>query len=142
MLLEKRTAAVAALQAFALHLEPQGRIFIDLELPIEDFKTENVVKQRSPINCPDGSTILLQSTSRIDWLNQVNTTVIRYEKWKEGKLVATELQNVPLHWFGRDEFIMCLRENGYKDIILCANYTDGLEPSSYKDTLCFSAVLA
>ncbi|MCC5656476.1 class I SAM-dependent methyltransferase [Nostoc sp. XA010] len=142
MLLEKRTAAVAALQAFARHLEPQGRIFIDLELPIEDFKTENLVKQRSPINCLDGSTILLQFTSRIDWLNQLNTTVIRYEKWKEGKLVATELQNVPLHWFGRDEFIMCLRENGYKDIILCANYTDGLEPTSYKDTLCFSAVLA
>ncbi|MBE9106681.1 class I SAM-dependent methyltransferase [Nostoc cf. edaphicum LEGE 07299] len=142
MLLEKRTAAVAALQAFARHLEPQGRIFIDLELPIEDFKTENIVKQLLPINCPDGSTILLQSTSRIDWLNQVNTTVIRYEKWKEGKLVATELQNLSLHWFGRDEFIMCLRENGYKEIALCANYTDHLKPNSYKDTLCFSAVLA
>ncbi|MCC5625547.1 hypothetical protein [Nostoc sp. CHAB 5715] len=76
MLLEKRTAAVAALQAFTRHLEPQGRIFIDLELPIEDFKTENIVKQRSPINCPDGSTILLQSTSWIDWLNQVNTTLM------------------------------------------------------------------
>lgn len=142
MLLEKRTAAVAALQAFARHLEPQGRIFIDLELPIEDFKTENIVKQRLPIDCPDGSTILLQSTSRIDWLNQLNTTVIRYEKWKEGKLVATELQNLSLHWFGRDEFIMCLRESGYKDITISANYTDGLEPSSYKDILCFSAVLA
>ncbi|MEH2243186.1 class I SAM-dependent methyltransferase [Nostoc sp.] len=142
MLLEKRTAAVSALQAFARHLEPEGRIFIDLELPIEDFKTENIVKQLPLIDCPDGSIILLQSTSRIDWLNQLNTTVIRYEKWKEGKLVATELQNFPLHWFGRDEFIICLRENGYQEITLCANYTDGLEPSSYKDTLCFSAVLA
>lgn len=141
MLLEKRTA-VSALQAFARHLEPQGRIFIDLELPIEDFKTENIVKQLPLIDCPDGSIILLQSTSRIDWLNQLNTTVIRYQKWKDSKLVATELQNFPLHWFGRDKFIMCLRENGYKDITLCANYTDGLEPSSYKNTLCFSAVLA
>ncbi len=141
MLLE-RTAAIATLQAFARHLEPHGRIFIDLELPIEDFKTENFVKQRSPITCPDGSIILLQSTSRIDWLNQLNTTVIRYEKWKDTKLVATELQDFPLHWFGRDEFIMCLQENGYKDITLCANYTDGLQPTSYKDTLCFSAVLA
>ncbi|MEA5507865.1 class I SAM-dependent methyltransferase [Halotia wernerae UHCC 0503] len=141
MLLE-RTAAIAALQAFTRHLEPQGRIFIDLELPIEDFKTENIVKQRPPIICPDGSTIILQSTSRIDWLNQLNTTVIRYEKWKDSKLVATELQYLPLHWFGRDEFVKCLQENGYKDITLCANYTDGLQPSFYKDTLCFSAVLA
>jgi len=142
MLLEKRTAAIKTLQAFARYLEPQGRIFIDLELPIEDFKTENIVRQQSPITCPDGSTILLQSTSYIDWLNQLNMTVIRYEKWKEGKLIATELQRLPLHWFGRDEFIMCLQENGYKDITLCANYSDGLQPNSHKDTLCFSAVLA
>ncbi|MBW4626294.1 MAG: class I SAM-dependent methyltransferase [Brasilonema octagenarum HA4186-MV1] len=142
MLLEKRNAAVAALQAFARHLEPQGRIFIDLELPIEDFKTENIVRQRSPIECPDGSTILLQITSDIDWLNQLNMSVIRYEKWKDGELIATELQRLPLHWFGRDEFIICLQENGYKDITLCANYTDGLQPSCHKDTLCFCAALA
>ncbi|HEY9801684.1 MAG TPA: class I SAM-dependent methyltransferase [Leptolyngbyaceae cyanobacterium] len=142
MLLEKRTVAIAALQSFARHLEPQGRIFIDLELPIEDFKTENIIQQRAPISCPDGSTILLQTTSTIDWLNQTNRTVIRYEKWKDGKLLATELQHFPLHWFGRDEFIMCLRETGYTDINLCANYIDGLQPSSYTDTLCFSAALA
>ncbi|WGV28169.1 class I SAM-dependent methyltransferase [Halotia branconii] len=133
MLLE-RTAAIAALQAFTRHLEPHGRIYIDLELPIEDFKTENLVKQRPPITCPDGSTIVLQSTSGIDWLNQLNTTVIRYEKWKDSKLIATELQYLTLHWFGRDEFIMCLQENGYKNITLCANYTDGLQPNGTKKT--------
>ncbi|MEA5566946.1 class I SAM-dependent methyltransferase [Anabaena sp. UHCC 0399] len=140
MLLAKRDAAIAALQNFARHLEPRGRIFIDLEIPIEDFKTENIIKQRSPIICPDGSTILLQTTSSIDWLNQTNMTVIRYEKWKDGKLFATELQHFPLHWFGRDEFIMCLQEIGYTDINLCANYHDGVKPDSYRDTLCFSAV--
>lgn len=68
-------------------------------------------------------------------------TIIRYEKWFDGKLLATELQRLPLHWFGRDEFILCLQENGYTDITLCADYMDGLQPSSHKDTLCFSAVL-
>jgi hypothetical protein len=98
-----------------------------------------LVQQRSPITCPDGSTILLQSTSRLDWLNQINTGVIRHEKWQDGKLIGTELQNFVLHWFGRDEFMMLLQNNGYKNINLCANYTDGLEPISYTDTLCFSA---
>ncbi|YAF97367.1 MAG: hypothetical protein AB3A66_06810 [Nodularia sp. CChRGM 3473] len=113
-----------------------------MEIPIEDFKTENIVQQRSPITCPDGSTILLQSTSQIDWLNQLNESVIRYEKWKDGQLIATELQYFPLHWFGRDEFIMCLQDNGYKEINLCANYTDSLHPNSHQDTLCFSATRA
>lgn len=142
MLLEKRSAAIATLQAFARHLEPQGQIFIDLELPVEDFKTQGQVRHRDPVECTDGSIILVQSTSRIDWLEQLNISLLRYEKWFDGKLVATELQRLPLHWFGRDEFIMCLQENGYQDIAVCANYTDNLKPSDYKDTMCFSAAVA
>lgn len=142
MLLGNRAAAIAALKAFARHLEPNGQIFIDLGLPIDSFSTENIVQQRNPIRCLDGSVILMQTSSRIDWLEQVEHTLIRYEKWKEGKLIDTELQHLPLHWFGREEFAMCLRENGYTNVILCSNYIDGLEPSSYSDQLCFSATLA
>lgn len=142
MLLEKRDHAISALQSFAKHLEPNGRVFIDMEIPIEDFKSEGQVRQASPIECQDGSMITLQMTSHIDLLQQLNLTLLRYEKWKNGKLIATELQRFPLHWFGRDEFMMCLQENGYKDISLCANYQDNLAPSHYKDELCFSATLA
>lgn len=141
MLLE-RSATVAVLQAFARHLEPQGRIFIDLELPIEDFQTANIVRQGLPIECPDGSIIVMQTSSCIDWLAQLKVTLIRYEKWFEDRIVATEFQRLPLNWFGRDEFILCLQSNGYTNIKLCANYTDDLPPISHTDTLCFSAVLA
>jgi SAM-dependent methyltransferase len=142
MLLGKRTAALSTLQAFARHLEPKGRIFIDLALPIDSFKTENTVNQREPIECSDNSVIVMQTSSWINWLEQVEHTLIRYEKWKDGKLIDTELQHLPLHWFGREEFMMCLRECGYTNITVCANYTDRLEPSSYHDQLCFSATLA
>ncbi len=142
MLLGNRMAAIAALQVFAKHLEPNGQIFIDLGLPVDSFKTEGAVKQREPIQCLDGSVIVMQTSSSIDWLEQVEHTLIRYEKWRGGKLIDTELQHLPLHWFGREEFMMCLRECGYADITLCANYKDGLEPSSYNDQLCFSASLA
>jgi ubiquinone/menaquinone biosynthesis C-methylase UbiE len=142
MLLEKRENAIAALQAFARHLEANGRIFIDLEIPIEDFKTQGQLRQSSVIECKDGSLITMQVSSHVDVLEQLNVTLIRYEKWKNSQLIATELQRFPLHWFGRDEFIMCLRENGFKNIILCANYNDDLKPINYKDVMCFSATLA
>jgi len=142
MLLGNRTAAIAALQAFARHLEPHGRIFIDLGLPVGSFKTENTVKQREPIKCSDDSAIVMQTSSWLDWIEQIEHTLIRYEKWKNGKLIDTELQHLPLHWFGRDEFMMCLREQGYTNVTLCANYQDEIEPSSYDDQLCFWATLA
>lgn len=141
MLLENRTAAIAALQAFSKHLEPNGRIFIDLTLPVDSFKTENIVKQREPVQCLDNSVIVMQTSSWINWIEQVQHTIIRYDKWKDGKIMDTELQHLPLHWFGREEFIMCLREQGYVDVTLCANYKDDLEPTSYNDMLCFSATL-
>ncbi|MBW4695967.1 MAG: class I SAM-dependent methyltransferase [Lyngbya sp. HA4199-MV5] len=142
MLLGNRTAAIAALQAFAKHLEPDGRIFIDLTLPVGSFKTESTVKQREPVRCLDDSIIVMQTSSRIDWIEQIEHTLIRYEKWKGGKLIDTELQHLPLHWFGREEFVMCLREQGYTDVALCANYRDGLQPTLSDDQLCFSATLA
>jgi SAM-dependent methyltransferase len=142
MLLGNRTAAISALQAFARHLEPNGKIFVDLSLPIESFKTGNIIKQREPIECADNSIIVMQTSSRIDWIEQVEYTLIRYDKWKDGKLIDTELQNLPLHWFGHKEFMMCLRENGFTDIAICANYRDELAPRSHNDLLCFSATLA
>jgi len=142
MLLGSRTAAITALQEFTRHLEPNGRIFVDLGLPIGSFKAEGTLAQWEPVQCLDGSVIVMQTSSRIDWMEQVEHTFIRYEKWKEGKLVDTELQHLLLHWFGREEFRMCLREQGYTDITLCANYNDELTPSSYHDQLCFSATLA
>ncbi len=98
--------------------------------------------QDNPIECPDGSVILMQKSSQIDWIKQIEHLLIRYEKWKDGKLIDTELQHLPLHWFGLEEFRMCLQENGYKEITCCANYRDDLEPSSYSNQPCFSARLA
>jgi SAM-dependent methyltransferase len=141
LLLETRSRAVAALQTFARHLEPKGHLFIDLFLPIDDFKTEQIVQQSPPIVCPDGAVILMQTSVQIDWLNQLVVKQIRYEKWQAGRLVACELQRLPLHWFGKDEFVACLQANGYTNIRLCANYIDALEPASHQDILCFAAQL-
>ena len=142
MLLAKRSVAVEAIQAFARHLEPKGRIFIDLELRCKSFRADNTVKQYQPIHCPDGSVILMQTSSQIDWIKQIENLLIRHEKWKDGKLIDMELQSLPLHWFGLEEFIMFLRDNGYTDITVCANYTDEVEPNSSSDILCFSATPA
>jgi SAM-dependent methyltransferase len=142
MLLGNRASAIATLQAFARHLEPNGRIFIDLAIPVESYKTEHLTRQSAPIVCPDGSAIVMQTSSWIDWINQVEHTLIRYEKWQDGALLETELQHLPLHWFGRDEFILCLQANGFKDMTLCANYVHGSTPKSHQDQLCFAATLA
>ncbi|MEO0407080.1 MAG: class I SAM-dependent methyltransferase [Cyanobacteria bacterium P01_A01_bin.135] len=142
MLLGNRASALAALAAFARHLDTDGRIFIDLALPIDSFKVEGVVRQYEPIQCPDSSVIMMQTSSKVDWIDQVEHTFIRYEKWRDGKLIDTELQHLQLHWFGIEEFMLCLQRCGFTDITLCANYQSGIKPSSYRDQLCFSAALA
>lgn len=74
MLLGSRTAAISALQACTKRLEPNGKLFVDLELPIGSFKDENIVKQREPIQCVDGSVMVMQTSSWIDWMEQIEHT--------------------------------------------------------------------
>ncbi|MBK4729439.1 class I SAM-dependent methyltransferase [Oxynema sp. CENA135] len=139
MLLETRSRAIAALQTFAKHLQTGGQLFIDLEIPLEEFNENGKIRQIPPVDCPDGSLILLQKTSQIDPIAQLNLTILRYEKWKNGQLIQTELQRFPLHWFGVDEFVMLLQKMGYRKIQVCANYREDQKPSHYNDELCFKA---
>ncbi|QIZ71066.1 class I SAM-dependent methyltransferase [Oxynema aestuarii] len=139
MLVETRSRAISALETFAKHLESGGQLFIDLEIPIEDFKTNGQIQQLPPVNCPDDSIILLQKTSQVDPIAQLNLIMLRYEKWKNGQLIQTELQRFPLHWFGVDEFVMLLQKMGYRKIQVCANYREDQKPSHYNDELCFKA---
>lgn len=140
MLLETRERAIAALQGFSRHLEPRGQLFIDLEIPLDGLDNQGTVRKIQSMECSDGCWITLESSTCVDPLQQLNISWLRYDKWKNGKLIASELQRFPLHWFGRDEFIMVLRENGYEDIRICANYQDEVSPTRYQDIMCFRAI--
>ncbi|MBM7096140.1 class I SAM-dependent methyltransferase [Bacillus sp. H-16] len=138
LLLHEREASLQALKNFYDHLEPGGRLILDLFLP-EDFK-EGLVSTRS-WEKENGDIITLESkTVEVDRINQYSVSYNRYERWHEGRLVQTELERFCLRWYGVEEFRMVLKETGFTDIVISADYEFGKYPDKAGQVMTFEAV--
>lgn len=137
-LLENREDSLSALRCFYNHLNPGGRLVLDLFLP-GNFKAGE--RSLSAYMLPDGDGITLERNSiEIDWLNQKTVTYLKYEKWREGTLIDTELQKLSLRWYGIEEFKFVLEKAGFTDITCSSNYTYQQEPTAADQILTFEAV--
>lgn len=89
----------------------------------------------------NGDIITLESKIvEVDYINQYTVSHNRYEKWREGVLIQTELERFPLQWYGLEEFKLILESTGFKDIVISSDYKFGQYPSNVKDVITFEAV--
>lgn len=56
-------------------------------------------------------------------------TWLRYERWRDGRLVETELQHFRLQRHDLDGFAALLREVGFTAVAVHADYQAGLPPT-------------
>lgn len=134
-LIEQRDEAKNALQCFYEHLNVGGRVLIDLVFPT-DWITGKVSTNAYEISPVEGITLENHSVE-IDWINQWTLSYLKYEKWRKGKLVETELQKLVLRWYGVTEFQLLLEEIGFTDVTYSADYTYQKQPSKTSSILTF-----
>jgi hypothetical protein len=58
------------------------------------------------------------------------TRWLRYEKWRDGSLIATELQRFRLQHWSIAEFAGIVQEVGFKEVSISADYHDGEAPGN------------
>ncbi|WP_211745673.1 class I SAM-dependent methyltransferase [Paenibacillus sp. Marseille-Q4541] len=137
-LIEKREDSLAALKCFYDHLVPGGRLIVDLILP-NDWRTGEV--STSVFSLPDGDGITMESKStEIDWLRQNTVSHIKYEKWRKGQLIQSELQRFALRWYGIEEFTFVLEDIGFCELKCSADYDYEKKPSEAGQMITFEAV--
>lgn len=137
LLLEDRRDSLEALRRFREHLVPRGRLIMDLEFRT-DFRLDHT--STKTFTTPDGDLITLESKLvEVDFLNQYTVVFLKYEKWRDGRLLETELQRFPLRWYGVEEFKFVLESEGFSEITVSAGYEHGKPPSSAEQTLTFEA---
>ena len=64
----------------------------------------------------------------------------RYEKWRNGTLLQTELERFPLRWYGVEEFKLMLEEIGNENIVISADYNYGKYPENPNQAITFETV--
>ncbi|WP_413377461.1 class I SAM-dependent methyltransferase [Alkalihalobacillus sp. 1P02AB] len=137
-LIEDYQDSVNALGCFYDHLQPGGRLIIDLLLLDGWNPLENEVKT-FPISNDEG--ILLESRAKeIDWVNQYHVTYLKYEKWLKGNLVASELQRFAVRWYGVKEFELLLQRIGFTNITYSADYHFKKEATTSSSIVTFEAI--
>ncbi len=137
LLIEQREESFGTLRRFREHLVPGGRLILDIELQT-DFRVGAVSTRTWEL--PQGETITLESKLvEVDFLKQYTVSHLRYEKWRAGELVKTELQRFALRWYGLEEFELVLRSVGFTGVEVSANYEHGSRASHAEQTFTFEA---
>jgi hypothetical protein len=68
---------------------------------------------------------------------QIQATISRYELFKKGRLVETELEDFVLRYYERDEFQRLLETAGFAGIRVARPHDDGVEPGDEDSTIMF-----
>jgi hypothetical protein len=136
-LLDDFAEAMAVLRRFFDHLRPGGRLLIDL-LPLG-----YLVNERPDIRTwttPAGEVLRIEGRAvEIDLLRQRRVTHDRYERWREGRLVESELEVMAFRIWGLQEFELALAAAGFGDISVGADYQPGAKPGRSSRVLNFEA---
>lgn len=138
LLLHRLEESINALKCFYEHLEENGKLILDIFLP-DNFK-EGFVSKRVFTN-QQGDTITLEETLvEVDQINQFTISHNRYEKWRNGRLIDSELEIFPLKWYGVEEFRLVLDKIGFTDIIISSDYKYNQYPTEASQIITFEAV--
>lgn len=124
MLLSEREDAMKALERIYAHLEYGGQTLIPLFIPKDQLI--NKVDEWAPGlkgTSSDGSEVTLSSKSKVNFLEQVQTKIERYEIFKDGVLIDTQYSTTKLRWFFKYEFIMMLEKVGFNDVSVYGGYS-------------------
>jgi len=137
-LFEPFDVAAKCLKNFHRSLAKGGRLFIDVDVFRPEPHKAGIKTHGTRVPTEDGGFILLEGARNWDLVEQVEHVHLRYEKWKNDKLVATEVQDFSLRGYGHREFTWLLREVGFKKIELTGDYGhEELHPDTA--TFCFVA---
>lgn len=139
LLLHRREDSIKALKNFSYHLAEGGKLILDLSLQTD--VSLNKISTRTWV-LEDGKMITLETkTVEVDYINQYTISHNRYEKWDNGKLVQTELEQFPLRWYGVEEFKLMLEQLGFQNVVISADYRYGEHPTDASQMITFEAVV-
>lgn len=131
------TSATAVLRRFYDHLVPGAKLIMDLD-PIGSFLSASGLVRRWTTE-DDGLLTLTDHRVETDYVAQTTLSHLRYEHWRDGNLVKSELDLFKLRWWGVEEFSMALQRTGFVDVVVSGNYQHGRAPHKDDEIISFEA---
>lgn len=140
-LVSNRDEAFEALRRFYAHINLDGQLIISTFVPwdeLADTKPKSWSIRRTATRSSDNATILCLESATLNRVEQIKTGWYRYEVYKQGKLVETQLQVMQLRWYFKYEFRLMLENVGFRNILTYGDCTDA-EASDQHSAITFVA---
>lgn len=110
-------------------LAPGGRFLFE----VETLNAIGLVQQGWQgrwVTREDGAKIVLSTLSQLDSTKQAETTLFRYEVWKESRIVATEVEELCMRYYTLDEIDQLLGKHPLQVVQRYAGYTTDIADST------------
>jgi hypothetical protein len=112
---------------------------LDLFLPDNHYEVGR--SSMSTFNLPNGDIITMEDRLvEADLFNQYKVSYLKYEKWRSGALIQTELQRFALRWYGVEEFKLVLESIGFSKVVVSADFEYGRAPTHGKQHYAYEAI--
>lgn len=129
-LVQDPAVAQKIFQDVLVALKPGGRFIFDLD-PLSAFVSPeaSIPNARTWFDGEDTLTLTSIVETR-DLSRQLSVSQLRYELWRDGRLVQSELDRFALRFWGNNEVELALRLAGFASVEFIADYTVGLSVSA------------
>jgi ubiquinone/menaquinone biosynthesis C-methylase UbiE len=124
-LIINRAEVIETFRRFYLHLEKGGQLLISLFMPELAPSQERVWRVvRTTLRPTDNSHVVLSEAVQNNHFEQVQTKWLRYEIYKEDRLIDTFLKTMQMRWYQQYAFIMMLERAGFRDVFIYGQYSE------------------
>jgi len=134
LIIDKEEVA-ESLRRLYQHLLPDGKLVLEVETPrappkeVGKWRTHSVTRS-------DGAEIVFSTLQTYDSQEQVERDNHKYELFKDGSLIETELEDFAVRVYEEDEFQKLLEATGFNNIRATKAYQDA-EPGREDTTIVF-----
>jgi SAM-dependent methyltransferase len=121
-LIDDAATALAVLRRLRDAIEPDGVAIIDIAPLASLVDTGDDVRRWTAEN---GDLLTLHGRRTLtDWIMQRSETLIRYERWRDNRLIETQLEPMSQRYWGLEEFTWALQAAGFTDGAVSGGYAD------------------
>jgi SAM-dependent methyltransferase len=112
--------SMAVLRRFRDHLAPGGLLVLDIQPLLFLANASDDQRQWSAEN---GELLTLHGRRvSTDWMAQRAESLLRYERWRDGRLIETQLERMAQRFWGLEEFALALAAAGFGSIGVTGGY--------------------
>ena len=137
-LIDDLDVARSVLRRFRDALEPGGIVVFDIQ-PLSFLADTRDDRRRWTAENGDLLTVEGIRTTT-DWLTQRREAMLRYERWRDNRLVETHMEPMAQRYWGLEEFRLVLEASGFGQVSVVGDYHRDRPLRANARTLTFEAV--